>query len=342
MKKLLGALGVLLLLGGIAAAVGWSMYRSAVTTPLNAQDQEPRVFLLDPGTGPSQVAAQLQEQGLIADAGWFKLLVRISGAGPKIKAGEYALSASMTPEQILARIQQGGVILYSVTIPEGYRITEIAKVFEKAGLCDAEEFSRRALDPQAAGDFGLEGAPNLEGYLYPDTYRFAKGLPVDKLLQGMIERFRKAWTPEYRKRAEEIGFTMNQAVTLASIIEKETGAAHERPLISSVFHNRLRDDWLLNTDPTVIYGIKNFNGNITRQDLKTDHEYNTYTRKGLTPGPIASPGDAALKAALWPAESKFFFFVSKNDGTHVFNQTLEAHERDVDKWQRQFFKKQPP
>jgi len=339
MRRLLVALGALLLLGGITVAIGWSIYRSAVTTPLNPQDEEPRVFLLDPGTGPSQVAQQLEEQNLIASARWFKLLVRLTGAGPRIKAGEYELSASMTPEQILERIQQGGVILYSVTIPEGYRISEIAGVLEAAGLCDAEALTRRALDPQAARDFGLQGAPHLEGYLYPDTYRFAKGLPVDKLLEGMIARFRKAWTPEYARRAGEIGFTMNQAVTLASIIEKETGAAHERPIISSVFHNRLKDDWLLNTDPTVIYGIKNFNGNLTRQDLKTDHEYNTYTRKGLTPGPIASPGDAALKAALWPTETGYYFFVSRNDGTHVFNETIEGHNRDVEKWQRQYFKK---
>jgi len=325
---------VLFVLGAGAALTAWSMFRGFATTPANAQQEEPQVFVVASGQGPGQIARALAAAGLIADARWFKLLVRWQGVGPKLKAGEYELAPAMTPEEILDRLQKGGVVTYTVTIPEGYRINEIAEVFATAGLADAREFRERALRKAAAETFGLADAPHLEGYLFPDTYRFAKGLPVDALLGAMVDRFRQAWTPEWAARAAELGWTQHQIVTLAAIVEKETGAALERPLIAAVFHNRLKADWKLQTDPTVIYGIVDFDGNLTRRHLETDHPYNTYTRKGLPPGPIASPGAKALEAALYPVETEYMFFVAcGNDGTHEFNVTLAEHNADVERCQ---------
>jgi UPF0755 protein len=176
-------------------------------------------------------------------------------------------------------------------------------------------------------------ADTLEGYLFPDTYYFPSGLESKSIITAMVKQFRIAFKPEWQTRAEELGMSVHEVVTLASIIEKETGAPEERPLISSVFHNRLKKGMRLETDPTVIYGIPDFDGNIKRRHLNTYTPYNTYKIKGLPPGPIASPGAAALEAALYPAQSKYLYFVSKKDGTHQFSATIKEHNAAVRKYQ---------
>jgi UPF0755 protein len=203
---------------------------------------------------------------------------------------------------------------------------------EKSGLGSAADITTRAGDPAFARSHGIP-AGSLEGYLFPDTYLFPRGVSAEAILTTMLQRFRSVFTAEWEQRAAQIGLTVHEVVTLASIIEKETGAPSERPLISSVFHNRLKKGMRLETDPTVIYGIRDFDGNLTRKHLETFTPYNTYVIKGLPPGPIASPGKDALEAALFPAQTGYFFFVSKNNGTHHFSSSFEEHQNAVQRYQ---------
>jgi len=227
---------------------------------------------------------------------------------------------------------RGKVHLHKIVIPEGYNMHQVASVISKHGFATVENFMKIATDPEVVRKHGINAAI-LEGYLYPDTYYFPKDEPCENIISAMVEKFQSVFTPEWEKRAEELGFSVHEIITLASIIEKETGAKEERGLISSVFHNRLKKGMRLETDPTVIYGIKSFDGNITRKNLAESTPYNTYKIKGLPPGPIAGPGYESIEAALYPAETDYLFFVSKNDGTHTFSANFKEHNSAVKKYQ---------
>ncbi|MBU1183298.1 MAG: endolytic transglycosylase MltG [Proteobacteria bacterium] len=277
--------------------------------------------------------ANLSEAGIIKDPIRFKLLALIKRYDTKIKAGEYALSSLMPPAVILDMMVRGKTYLHKVTIPEGYNLRQIAAVISGAGFGTEEDFIKKTTDPSFVSNKGIE-AKSLEGYIYPDTYYFPKDESVEDIVSAMVERLWAVFKPEWKERANELGFSIHQIITLASIIEKETGDKHERELISSVFYNRLKKGMRLETDPTVIYGIKKFDGNITRKHLSTKTPYNTYQIEGLPPGPIASPGYDSIKASLYPAETPYIFFVSKNDGTHYFSANFKEHNRAVNKYQR--------
>ena len=247
-------------------------------------------------------------------------------------AGEYQLSAHTPPAQILDQLLKGKVKLYRLTIPEGLNMDEIALLVQKANFCDTTNF----LSLCQSSDFIKTlkvNSHSLEGYLYPDTYFFPKHTTCQQVLEKMVASFHKIYTREWEKRTEELGFSVHEIVTLAAIIEKETGDASERPLISSVFHNRLKRNMRLESDPTVIYGDKEFDGRIRTRHLRRKTPYNTYQLRGLPLGPIANPGALALKAALYPDESQYLFFVSKNDTTHYFSKTLSEHSKVVRKYQ---------
>lgn len=290
------------------------------------------LFEVSRGEGFNTVTQNLFARGLFENPEKFKLIARLKGYDKKIRAGEYELSAAMSPRQILQKLVSGKVRLYRLTIPEGYTLKQIAAVVEKSGLCSAAEFSAAAASRPLLAAQGIS-AKNLEGYLYPDTYFFPKGATGLDIVRAMTARFNAVFKPEWKARAADLKMSVYEIVTLASIIEKETGAAFERPLISSVFHNRLDRNMRLETDPTVIYGISDFNGNLTRKDLATPTAYNTYTIRGLPPGPIANPGAEAIKAALYPADTDYLFFVSKKDKTHQFSTNIKDHNRAVRKYQ---------
>lgn len=206
------------------------------------------------------------------------------------------------------------------------------QALERAGLVSAEAFLQAASDPGLIESLGIEGYP-FEGYLFPETYNFPKGVTAEQIIKKMVDHFRSVFTPAWTERAHAMGFTIHQVVTLASIVEKETSKPEERPLIASVFLNRLKRRMRLESDPTVIYGIKDFDGNLTRKDLRTMSPYNTYRIKGLPPGPIANPGRASIEAVLYPSEEPYLYFVSKNDGSHHFSPTLREHNRMVRRYQ---------
>ncbi|MDW7710141.1 MAG: endolytic transglycosylase MltG [Deferrisomatales bacterium] len=279
------------------------------------------------GAGGGTVARLLTEAGLGSWEQGTRLGLRVWGRPDRLKAGTYSFAAPVRLVDVFADLEAGRVELVAVTLPEGSNLREIAAALESAGILEAEPFLRLARDPEAPARWGLPG-PTLEGYLFPDTYRFARGLEPETVAEALILRFREVTAP-LTAEAEAAGLDLGAWVTLASIVEKETGAPEERSLVSAVFHNRLTRGMRLQSDPTVIYGVEGLEGRLRRVHLQTDTPYNTYTRPGLPPGPIASPGRASLEAALRPAPVPFLFFVSRNDGTHVFSITYDEHRQHV-------------
>jgi UPF0755 protein len=328
-------LRIILLVGLIlclaAGGVALFLYRYA-TTPAQTSETTTVVWI-EPGQSFSEILAQLQEAGLVRHPKRFRWLACLKGDERRIRAGEYLLSASMSPWAILDTMVRGEILLHKVVIPEGSTLSEIGQVLETAGLVSEEAFLRAAPDPGLIKALGLEGH-SLEGYLFPETYHFPKGVSAEQIIKKLVAHFHSVFTPAWAERAHAMGFTTHQVVTLASIVEKETAKPEERPLVAAVLLNRLKRGMRLESDPTVIYGIQDFDGNLTRNDLKTMTPYNTYRVTGLPPGPIANPGRASIEAVLYPSEEPYLYFVSKNDGSHHFSRTLSEHDRMVWRYQR--------
>jgi UPF0755 protein len=325
---------VILLLSGLVFLVILLLVVSAVhflITPAEREGMEQVVFIQE-GLSLKEVANELEKRSIIVNKALFGLWGKIMGSARRIKAGEYRLSPNMPPIKILEILTAGTVITYPVTFPEGYTIEQIADVLDRNGLVEKEEFVSLAHNPAVLKQYNITG-PSLEGYLYPDTYHLPRGISSSAVVDTMVSRFRQLTGP-LEKRAEAVGMTMEDVIILASIVEKETGLAEERPIIASVFLNRLKQGMRLESDPTVIYGIKGFNGNLTRKDLREPTLYNTYVIRGLPIGPIANPGFEAIKAVLFPEETDYLYFVSKNDGSHQFSKTLAEHNKAVRLYQK--------
>ena len=280
----------------------------------------------------------LEHEGLIRTSVYFVYSGKSQSADRKVHAGEYELNPGMTPAEILAILLNGHVVLHPLTIPEGLTIAQIAEVAAQDGFVDRAEFLRLAKDQTFISSLGVK-AETLEGYLYPDTYKFPRGIKTREVLVAMVEQLRQEVGPDLHARMQELKMTMHEMLTLASVIEKETGSGSERPEISAVFHNRLKKHIPLQSDPTVIYGLPAFDGNIHKKDLSSPSPYNTYRVQGLPPGPIANPGIQAIRAALYPSDSHSLYFVSRNDGTHQFSATLIEHNKAVEKYQKWSFRR---
>jgi UPF0755 protein len=285
-----------------------------------------------------QIAALLERERLIKSRLAFVWWGRVHSADRKIRAGEYDLNPSMTPAEILSRLTTGQVVLYSILIPEGLTMVQIAEIFGQQGLGDPLELLRWMKDPEFIASLGIK-AHTLEGYLYPDTYKFPRGVRPKEIITAMVEHLRQVYGPELQARTDELKMTQHEVLTLASVIEKESGLNGEREEISAVFHNRLKKRIPLQSDPTVIYGLPRFDGNIHKKDLSSPSPYNTYRIVGLPPGPIANPGIQSIRATLYPSNSQALYFVSKNDGTHQFSSTLAEHNQAVEKYQKRPFRR---
>jgi len=320
---------VIVALLGAAAVVGIANW---MLSPLVASAPDAILYVRS-GASLGEVANELESRGLVRSAVAFEWLARYRNRAGDLKAGEYRLSAALAPEEILSRIVAGRVATYEGIVPEGMTAAQVALRLEAAGLADAADFTVVVEDPTSAAALGVEGA-TLEGYLFPDTYLLPHGLASRDVAKVLVDRFFEVWR-EIEPSAREQELSMREVVILASIVEKETAARDERPLIASVFRNRLKRGMRLETDPSVIYGIPDFDGNLRRRDLENaGNPYNTYIIPGLPPGPIANPGAEALRAVVNPVESDYLFFVSRNDGTHVFSTTYREHVLAVDKYQR--------
>ena len=327
----------ILVFTGIATALAAGLaLHDYLTSPFGASTAD-RVVRIERGSTFREAARALEGAGIIEHGEVFTAVAPFLRPVESIKAGEYRFDGPSSPMKVLDKLLRGEVMTFKVTIPEGYTSVQIAALLEEASLADAAKVKAAAFDPEGALSMGLR-ADNLEGYLFPDTYFFARGLGTREILSTMVDRHRSVYAEvlaEVGVRAVEVsGLTDYQILILASIIEKETSDPAERPLISAVFHNRLRRSIPLQSDPTVIYGIEDFNGNITRRDLQTHTPYNTYLIPGLPPTPIANPGRASIEAALRPADADYLYFVSRNDGTHQFSKTLREHNEAVRIYQR--------
>ena len=278
------------------------------------------------GSGARSVADHLEEQGLIDHPWLFSMFVRIKGAETELKAGHYELMAGASWGELLSVIRRGKVVTHPITIPEGLTLLEIAPRIAAFSGVPPDSVLALMQDSAAAAAFGVPG-PSLEGYLFPETYRFSEGLEVREILRVMVDRYRSFWGDEERRMADSLGLDEREVVTLASIVEEETRVPEERPIIAGVYLNRIELGWLLQADPTVQYALGEPKERLLYSDIDAvaDNLYNTYTHAGLPPGPIASPGEASLRAVLQPAEVPYLFFVARPDGSHEFTRTEREH-----------------
>jgi UPF0755 protein len=322
-------LAVLILGAGIVAAgLGFAAaIRSGPSLPSDGA-----TVVVREGEHLAAIAERLASAGVIRSALLFRAWARLTGSDRTLQPGRYRFERAVDVPVVL-RTLATGVPHPDVTVPEGLTVREIALLLQSRGLVEVDEVVCLASDPEFLLAAGVPGT-QLEGYLFPDTYRFAAELSTREILESMVRRFHERFDVARYRRAAARRLSVNQVVTLASIIEKETGLATERPLIAAVFTNRLRLGMPLQSDPTVIYAIPDFTGNLTRADLARPSPYNTYVSGGLPPGPIANPGLAALDAAMAPADSSALYFVSRNDGSHEFSATLAEHNRAVSRYQR--------
>ncbi len=325
---LLGA--ALLITAGIAAAEVLLLLRPAAHGPV-----APVIVEIPHGATATSVAGILHSRGLIRNGLFFRLLAGYKGLDGKLRAGEYEVSPAMSMMEILQRLVSGPILTHPFTIREGLTVEQTAAALASQGIVSADSFLRAARDPSVAESVapaGVDLKEPLEGYLFPETYRIRKGATDAEIVSMMVRRFREVFSPELEARAAELGMTIHQVVTMASVIEKEAAVDSERAIISGVFHNRLRIGMRLDADPTVRYALGKFSGPVTTADTKVSSPYNTYKFAGLPPGPIAAPGAASIRAALYPADTKYLYFVAKNDGTHHFSLNLRDHINAVNKY----------
>jgi UPF0755 protein len=335
--KILAAI-VLILLAG-AGAAGYVMH-GRLETPFRGYQGDAALVTIPSGASTRAIGDRLVEAGVVQDTVVYRVALWLSGDARRLQAGEYRFDRPMPVADVIGKIARGEVDLVPITFPEGRTIREMAAIYEGRGLGTAAAFIAATKDPSLVHTIDPD-ARDLEGYTFPDTYAVSRSTDAAQLVAQMVERFTKVMTPALREAAVARGLTVRQLVTLASIVEKETGRADERPLVAAVYANRLRIGMALQCDPTLIYGLQRvgrYDGNIHKDDLQFDSPYNTYKYPGLPPGPIAAPGRASLEAAAHPADADFLYFVSRNDGSHEFARTLDEHNRNVQRYQIEFFR----
>lgn len=322
---LAGVLG-LLLVGGAT----FLYITSYLDNPCNYSESPFRITI-SKGMTINEVARLLQSKGVIRNAREFAVFCELSGKS--IPAGEYVIPPRLRPGELANAFCPRHLALRRVTIPEGSTLRDVAAILrQRLGIPESETLAL-CHDASFASQLGVK-ASSLEGYLFPETYYFGPGASVRKVVATMVREFFQVVMPILNKSGHNRQMTLHQIVTIASLIEKETAVGRERPLIAAVIYNRLRRNMPLQLDPSVIYGLKDFDGNLTRKDLKTDTEYNTYTRRGLPPGPICSPSRESIWAAVNPADADFLYFVSMNNGYHIFSRTAAEHARAVRRYQK--------
>lgn len=300
----------------------------AINLMVPVELKEPVEVEVKRGMNFSDVAAMLDGRGVINDGRIVTIIVRIAHLDRVVKSGFYSFSGLVSPYRVIADLISGRVMESEVTIPEGFNIWQIAERLSDAGILEEDEFLAFAEDRDLLEKLGIDG-PSIEGYLYPDTYRFPLGLSPGDVIGRMVLMMRSQLEKAGRSGGEWKDLNELKVLTIASIIEKEARADEERALISAVFHNRLRRGMMLQADPTALYGVKDHSGTVTLNDLRRDSPYNTYSVKGLPPGPIASPGFKSIVAALFPADVPYLFFVSSGDGRHHFSEKESEHRRAV-------------
>lgn len=331
---------LVLLVGTVAVIAAGAWFVRDLERPYKAYDGAEQFVDIPPGSSQTAIARRLKDAGVVRTESTFRAAVWMRGAGRRLQAGEYRFDRPMSAAEIVDKIRSGDVFLQTITFREGLTIRQMSELYQSRGLGRASDFVAaarnaapiRALDPQAT---------DLEGYLFPDTYSLPRATTAAQLVERMVAAFQKVLTLDLREQAAVRGLSLRELVTLASLVEKETARPEERPVVSAVYHNRLKIRMALYCDPTVIYALERagrYTGDLTREDLQFDSPYNTYRYAGLPPGPIAAPGRASLEAAANPADASYLYFVSRNDGSHVFANTLDEHNRNVNEYQKKPFR----
>ena len=340
MRKALVGLGLVVAIVAAAVITGTVFWQRA-SERYRGYTAAEQFVEIPPGTGAAEIGRRLIEGGIIRDEMAFRTALWRTGRARSLKAGEYRFAEPLTALEAVETLARGKVYARPIMFPEGLTIPEMAALYESRGFGSAPDFIEAARNVSLIADLDVR-AGDLEGYLFPDTYALPRGTPAPRLVALMVDQFRVAYTEALQRSAEEQGLTTRQVITLASLVEKETGRADERPIVAAVYRNRLRIGMGLQADPTVGYALQEagrYDGNIRRQDLQIDSPYNTYRYRGLPPGPIAAPGKASLEAALTPADVPYLYFVSRNDGSHAFAETLKAHNRNVREFQILYFRR---
>ena len=342
--RFLKSLVLLLALSAIGAGViGYRAYTLALE-PFRGYAEDEVFFTVERGATGTRIGEALEERGIVRDRRLFVLALRVGADGRTVQAGEYRFAEPLSTFDVLEKLVSGDTFTFAVTIPEGLTLVETAELLAERGLSENSAIRTAFEESGIVADLD-PFAPNLEGYLYPTTYRFARSVSPDELSRTLVGQFRRIFSEERREAARKLGLTPRQVVTLASVVEKETGLPEERPLIASVFWNRLRIGMPLQSDPTIIYALElagRFDGNLRRTDLEIDSPYNTYRFPGLPPGPIASPGEASIRAVLEPRDTTYLYFVSRNDGSHHFSGSYSEHLNAVRKYQVEYFRRRRP
>lgn len=326
---------------GMAAVLLWMILSASVTSAVfairlalfgitpTAASQPSSTVLIRAGTGARSVASMLAKQGIVRDAELFYWYARARRLADKMQAGEYQFPRIISPNLVLETLVQGKVVVHKVTFPEGVTLKDVARIVAGAGLADPNDILELAQDRHLMASLDVHNATSLEGYLFPATYVFRRTDRPRDVLRRMVMEFWRRFSPERQTKARQMGFTIHEAVTLASLVEKEAVIDAERPVIAGVFLNRLRRDMPLQSDPTAVYDLSDFEGPILRRHLERKSPYNTYIHKGLPPGPICNPGEKSLRAVVEPKKIPYLYFVSNNDGSHTFSTTYEEHLQAV-------------
>jgi UPF0755 protein len=340
--RLLKWLLILILIAVVAAGAAAMWGTARLREPYKGFSGEEAFVEIPSGAGRKTIEQRLVEGGVVRDEWTFRAAVWLSGRARDLKAGEYRFDRPLSAADVVDKLARGDVYRRMVTFREGLTIAEMAAVFADARLGPAADFENAARDSSLIHDLD-PAARDLEGYLFPDTYALGRTTPAAELVREMIALFSKAATADWREALGQQGLSVREAVTLASLVEKETAVPEERPLVAAVYLNRKKIGMPMQADPTVIYALQKsgkYDGNLRRDDLQFDSPYNTYRYPGLPPGPIAAPGKSALAAVAHPAPVDYLYFVSRNDGSHAFAKTLEEHNRNVQRWQVEYFRRQ--
>jgi len=340
MRKLFTFVVVVVVVLAVGAGIVGSIVWGRLHEPFKGYAGAEQFIEIPNGAGTNEIGRRLVEGAVIRDQFIYRAAIWWTGRSRNLKAGEYRFDRPMSAAEVVEKLGRGDVYARRITFPEGLTVIDMAKIYESRGFGPAADFVKAAGEASAIRDIDPK-APDLEGYLYPETYSIPRGTPAAKLVELMVARFRDAYSSDLQARACEQGLTTREVVTVASLVEKETAQEQERPLVAAVYRNRMKIGMGMQADPTVIYALQKagkYDGNIRRVDLGFESPYNTYKYAGLPPGPIAAPRKASLEAALAPADVPYIYFVSRNDGSHVFAATLAEHNRNVRQFQVLYFR----
>jgi UPF0755 protein len=319
-------LGLIIFMSCILIVLMTHVYMFMITPSI---PPKPLMIEIKPGTSAKKISQELERQKVITDATMFMATAVITGKVTRLQAGTYVFEGKHYPLDIILILFKGRTLKYRITIPEGSTVYDVGAIIAETGLLSKQEFIESAQSYETTEFFGIN-TPSMEGFLYPDTYYLAPHMTSLEIMAKMVNRFHEICPRTFKDRAAEMGMRMPEVITLASIIQKEAVSTREKPIISSVFHNRLKYHMPLQSDPTAVYGIDGFRRKILPEDVRKNTPYNTYKCQGLPPGPICNPDINSIRAALWPARTDYLFFVSKGNGYHHFSRTFEEHSKAIE------------